>query len=326
MLSVLLLFFSAMVNGSDTAHGQINDLTALSGKGDATSEIQAAIDNGLATGRDVIIPAGRYSINTDVGLKLHSGTHLKLDENTFLIASPSRRGMYSIISAVDINDASVSGGTIIGDRDSHIGNDGQWGMGISIRGSSNVSISDIKIKKCWGDGVYIGSSVQNGVKRPSVNITISSISSMYNRRQGLSVTGAKGVKIINSTFSYTGGHDPESGIDLEPNAGDIVDDVTIKDCVAKGNAGSGVIASRRSRGVTITGCIIEDNNRYGALLFGTAGASIDNNKIKGNKKYDIYADKYSSHVSLGKNTLTPPDESNKLLRKGGVMIDKSSVH
>ena len=53
----------------------------------------------------------------------------------------------------------LSGGRIIGDRDNHLGTTGEWGHGIMIRGSSRVTVRDIHISRCWGDGVSIGGAI-----------------------------------------------------------------------------------------------------------------------------------------------------------------------
>lgn len=298
----------------------VHDLASFAnGKKDATAAIQSVIDNSTPSGK-IEIPGGRYLINPNIGIFLHSGTQLILSKDTILLATPSSQRGYVILRAEGIKNASVTGGAIIGERDAHIGDEGQWGMGISILGSSNITISDIRISKCWGDGIYIGSKVKSGVRVQSENIVIKNIVSDSNRRQGLSVTGGKDIQIIDSTFSHTNGHSPQSGIDLEPNRGDVADNIVIKDSYARNNAGFGIVSSRRSSNVKIIDCVVSGNDKNGVVLFGASKVEIRGNHILNNGEYDIFVSKGTTEFTLSKNTLTNPSTLEKVLHKSRVFI------
>lgn len=288
-------------------------------KKDATAAIQALIDNSPTNG-EVKIPGGTYLINPDVGISLHSGTHLILSNNTTLLATTSSQRGYVILKAEGVRNASVTGGAIVGERNTHIGHEGQWGMGISILGSTDITISDIRISNCWGDGIYIGSAVRSGTRIQSENVIIKNVVSDSNRRQGLSVTGGKNIQIIGSTFSRTNGHSPQSGIDLEPNRGDVADNIVIKNSYATNNAGFGIVSSRRSSNVKIINCIVTGNNKNGVVLYGASKVEVKNNHIENNGGYDIFVSKGTTEFSLSQNTLTESSTLEKLLHKNRVYI------
>jgi hypothetical protein len=126
----------------------------------------------------------------------------------------------------------TGGGSIQGERDSHLGLDGEWGMGISIvNGCHDITIKDLSCSACWGDGLYIVDSN---------NVTLDNMVSTENRRQGLSVIGGQNLVVRNSTFSNTHGTLPESGLDLEPEQGYVISGVLISGCIFEGNAGAGL--------------------------------------------------------------------------------------
>ncbi len=111
-------------------------------------------------------------------------------------------------------------GAIIGDRNAHCGLDGEWGMGVNVSGGSNIKISDITIKDCWGDCIYIGGK--------ATNINIRNCILDGSRRQGISITSAGKVYVKDCVIKNIKGTRPEYAIDVEPNANSIVDYVLIK--------------------------------------------------------------------------------------------------
>jgi parallel beta-helix repeat protein len=150
----------------------------------------------------------------------------------------------------------------MGDRTTHTGTSGEWGMGIYIgANSSNVTVQNVTINNCWGDGIYVYTTVS-----PS-NIAINNILSDNNRRQGLSIINVDGITVTNSTFSNTQGTGPECGIDLEPNAGQHINAANINHNTLTGNHGCGLQMGGGTT-TTITNVIADSNsiasNGYGA--------------------------------------------------------------
>ena len=95
----------------------------------------------------------------------------------------------------------------------------EWGYGIINAGSSGL-IENMDISYMTGDGIYSGSVKAKGsVYHSSVEISGCRVS--YCRRNGITLTSSKGVKILNTSVHHIGsygglsGTNPQSGIDLE---------------------------------------------------------------------------------------------------------------
>lgn len=178
----------------------------------------------------VVIEPGKYIVAANKGsescLFVNSNTNLLL--NGTLILKPNKLKNYDILH-IEGDNITISGkGSIIGDKHSHLGNDGEWGMGIRIHQSNNVSISGLTIKDCWGDCIYIGGD--------SRNIIIKKCFLSNGRRQGISITKADSVFVRNTNIQEVGGTDPEYAIDIEPNKGDsvglvVLEKLRISNCI-----------------------------------------------------------------------------------------------
>ena len=176
-----------------------------------TAAIQAAVDMVAGTGGTVWVPVGTYMIDAQTCVNLGSRTTFHMDNAAVLKAIPNDVGLYALIKIASKTDVNVVGGTIQGERHEHLAEDGEWGMGIWIAGSSNVYIDGVTARACWGDGFY-----QAGYGGRSYNVNIYSVIADDNRRQGLSVENVDGMAIRDSIFKNTFGTWPMCGIDLEP--------------------------------------------------------------------------------------------------------------
>src|SRR5690606_8091018 len=108
-----------------------------------------------------------------------------------------------------------------GDRDTHLGHSGEWGHGIALDGAERVTVRDIRVTRCWGDGVRIGPARAGEPERwlPCRDVALAGVVCDGNRRQGLSITAARNVRVVDCEFSNTRGTAPQCGIDIEPNKG-----------------------------------------------------------------------------------------------------------
>ncbi|MBD5525751.1 MAG: hypothetical protein HDR04_15300 [Lachnospiraceae bacterium] len=185
----------------------------------------------------VYIPDGTYHINTVKdgmgGIILTDNQNLIMSPNAKLVAIKNSSANYQVIWAFGRQNVTISGGQIIGDRDTHSGG-GEWGQGIKISGCTNVYISDVEVSKCWGDGIYIG--FYDGPNKSSNGVIIENCNLHHNRRNNLSITDASNVTVRNSQFNYANGTDPQYGIDIEPNNGRTCSNVTISGCTFQKNA------------------------------------------------------------------------------------------
>lgn len=152
---------------------------------------------------------------------------------------------YRIIHSLNSNNIRITGGELIGDVETHITTDGEFGYGISLVSCSNVTITNTIIRKCWGDGIFIARDNWDSPTdvRPCKNILIENVLCDSNRRQGLSVTAVNGLTILNSQFNNTGTIKytaPGYGIDIEPNnQWESCTNISIKDCQFNNNIDAG---------------------------------------------------------------------------------------
>ena len=230
---------------------------------DDTAAIQSAFDS-LPNGGTIEIPDGTYLVyaSGEVGaLRPYSHQHVKLSTHAIVQAAPTDAIAYEVLQISYVDDVSVTGGTFIGDRASHLGTTGEWGHGVTVRSSTNVTLEGITSREFWGDGFYIGRHYMD--PPGSEHVTVRHVIADHNRRQGLSITDASDVLVENSTFEHQVGTAPQSGIDLEPS-----------------------LPERTCTNITLRGNTVENNRSYGILLVGTSGPTYGNtvteNRVTGN--------------------------------------------
>jgi polygalacturonase len=222
-------------------------------KGDGKTDDTAAIQSALDQHDQVFIPDGTYLVNVDTTLLPKSNQTIVLSDNAILKAIPTSNPNYAVFNLEGINNSKISGGQIVGERDEHSGTSGEWGMGINIvKGSRQISISNIKLRDFWGDGVYLGGF-------PAVSdITVDKVICDNNRRLGLAVTNASHVTISNCVMKNSIGTPPAGGIDLEPNKNGIAEDILISNTECSGNYGSGIDVLGTAESISIKGIEIKD--------------------------------------------------------------------
>lgn len=264
------------------------------GQGDDTAAIQAALD----TGQNVWIPDGTYPINAQSGLNPRDNQKIYLLPDAFLKVISSGDESYQVFRLQDKEGIVIEGGAILGDRHTHVGSGGEWGMGISISGCRDIIIRGVTIKDCWGDGIYINSSDTNPY---SQNIQIINCICEGNRRQGLSVVACRGALIMGCVFCNTGGTDPQCGLDLEANKGHVVRDVLVTRCTAYGNSGSGfqVSGGLGDSGAneynSITECTAYENGLSGIRVLEVSNLLLQGNTLKANAENGIHLSSGSSY-------------------------------
>lgn len=178
------------------------------------------VDNVITIPEDTYVVA--TSSNGTTILQVPSNTEVII--NGTIIMEPNALASYNIVGLYGKNITLHGNGEIIGDKHTHIGKTGEWGMGVMIAGCTNVDVYDITIKDCWGDCIYIGEN--------STYVRINNCTLDHGRRQGISITSAGDVLIRNCTISNVGGTSPEYAIDIEPNKNDTVESVIIQNVKA----------------------------------------------------------------------------------------------
>jgi parallel beta-helix repeat protein len=260
------------------------------GTTDDTAAIQAAVAQIAGTGGTVLVPAGIFLIDALKGVQLKSKMTLRLAAGATLRAAPNDQTNYEVVAIRSATDVNVVGGTIEGERGAHTGTTGEWGHGINVDASQRVVLDHVTIKECWGDGIYVGGAA-------TADVTVCGVVSDHNRRQGMSATSIDGLVVRDSSFQNTAGTEPEAGLDIEPNLGETVTNVSITRCTFRNNAGGGLqigpaIADMATTFVTKT--VVEDNvftangvgalspPSYGIQLSACTGNTLRNNRVTGN--------------------------------------------
>lgn len=216
---------------------------------DDTEAINKAIEQAAAVegGANVYLSAGTYVIDGVRGIQMRSNTGLMMDKDTVLQVKANSEDSYFVIHIENVDNVTVSGGKIEGEKNIHTGSSGEWGHGIGIIDGRNVKIQDMAIMSNWGDGIYLGTGVLDDELYGCDKISITGCSIMNNRRSNISIVDADNVTIANCYIANAQGTAPQCGINIEPNrnsAGIITEDCICKniyvnnttiDTVTKGN-------------------------------------------------------------------------------------------
>lgn len=285
---------------------------------DATNDtiaIQSAIDQVAVTGGTVYVPDGTYLIDTVKRIMMKSNVTLKMSSGTVLKAIANNRQVYDVIRVENASNVNIIGGTVQGDRYSHTGTTGEWGHGIEVWGAKNVVIEGVTTKEAWGDGVYISAG--------AANVTLCSVISDNNRRQGLTITDVNGALVKDSVFKNTNGTIPYAGIDIEPNENESVKNVKIINNQMTNNKGPGIqfgfssataVSTSSITNVTVDGNMIANNGVAGssyyasglvvARLARSSGVVISNNTVKNSAHDGIILVDGTKNVRVTGNTIT----------------------
>lgn len=273
-----------------------------------TDAIQAAIDEVAGTGGTVLVPDGTYLIQLDrkpyagkFGLEVKASMTFRMSPAAILKAIPLNNGSYGMIKVFDSSNVNIVGGTLVGDRDSFPSRGGEWGMGISIEGSSAVVIDGVVAKDFWGDGFYVAGGDPALGPLQARDITLCRVVSDHNRRQGISIIHASNVTIRDSSFRNTVGTLPESGIDIEPEPGNLVDHVTIEGSQFLDNAGDGVqcgapfadMPQGAVLDVTVRRNVMRGNGRMGARLSNFRRCTLSSNLVEDSGQDGLLMDQVS---------------------------------
>lgn len=127
---------------------------------------------------------------------------------------PTDEGTYGVITIHNQKNVTVINPCIIGDRDIHLGTDGESGHGLRIGGCENIFIHNANISNCWGDGVYIG--LVGDTLNDNINL-LGEIKIKNCRRQGVSVIYCTNSFIDTIIAEDINGTEPMCALDIEPN-------------------------------------------------------------------------------------------------------------
>lgn len=228
----------------------------------------------------ILIGEGRYTVEAkheeDACLTVCSNTEIVLNGKIEL--KPNDFSMNDVFRLEGENIVLRGKGQILGDKFTHTGTEGEWGMGIRISNGKHVRVSGLTIKNCWGDCIYINNH--------SKDVVIDGCCLDNGRRQGISVVCADSVTIRKCKITNVGGTNPQYGIDIEPNSKDYVDHVKIENVAIENCIGGITTLGRKSKrkhlqigSVLITGCDIASIKRIPLRLRTTKKVMVRNCRI-----------------------------------------------
>lgn len=277
---------------------------------DDTQAIQRAVDLVAGTGGTVSVPKGTYLVNALVSVRLRSDMTLALAPGAVLKAIPNSSAHSAILLVAKAERVTITGGTLLGERAGHTGQGGEWGHGLSLAQARQVVVAGVTARECWGDGFYVSSSHE---------VTFCGVVADHNRRQGMSITSGKGIVVRDSTFRNTAGTLPEDGLDIEPNAGDTVDNVLITGCTFVDNAGYGLeigVPQSHTGRAWISHVVVDGNTstgngvhtlspspRAGIEVSNCPGVQITNNRV-GKNGLGLLLRNGADHCTVTGNSIT----------------------
>ena len=167
--------------------------------------------------RTVYVPAGSYTIDPEVGIKLRNNVNLIMDPAAILNIIPTSKDDYTVMDLVGVNNVAVFGGQIKGERAKHTKTNEEVAVNVEIKNSKNITLSYMNIASSWGDGIYLGASNYN-TGYGCDSIVIKGCTVTNSRRSNISVVdGVRNLTIDGCTISNAKGRAPQCGINVEPN-------------------------------------------------------------------------------------------------------------
>ncbi|MBQ9990940.1 MAG: Ig-like domain-containing protein [Lachnospiraceae bacterium] len=222
-----------------------------------TAAFNQAISQLTDSCNTLYVPAGTYNIDALTRINLRSNMNLIMEEGAVLKAIGNSSSGYHIITGNNVRNVNISGGAIVGERSSHSGSTGEWGMGISLYDSRYINITGVEISDCWGDGIYLGSYNEADTNAGCRQINIRDCELFNNRRNNLSIVSADHVIVNNCSFRDANGTNPQYGIDIETNhSANPCEHILIANSIFSGNAMGSMGIITAANDVTISGCTL----------------------------------------------------------------------
>lgn len=190
-----------------------------------TDGINKAIEQAKAAGYTYVkLKAGSYLIRCSGatgyadwdGLFMPNNITLELTD-VKLYAEPNQASTYKIFRIDQVENVTLLGGHLIGDRGGAVSHGS--GCGVEINCSRNITIDGMKIENIQGVAVWIGYGfIAPNERRLNKNIKILNCELSDCSMLGVGIIHASGVEIAHSKIYNISGMEPECGIDIEPEA------------------------------------------------------------------------------------------------------------
>ncbi|WP_298540314.1 hypothetical protein [uncultured Aquimarina sp.] len=199
-----------------------------------TDELDAFFKVGLGHG-------GQQGLSEN-GIHIPSNFRLEMSENTYLRVQPTHFPWYVLLSTYKVENVTITGGTLIGDRYEHDYSDfidgdnisrktHEWPALIVTAGSSNIVFENINIEHSTGDGFIVGSAGfrTNPGAVWNEGIVLRNCTLDGNRRNNISITDGENITVVDNLIINAGdgptnpngvfnsaGVNPRYGLDVEP--------------------------------------------------------------------------------------------------------------
>jgi polygalacturonase len=211
---------STQAAASTATSGTVVDASSFGVKADGVTNdrvaLQKAIDGSVGK---ILLISGKVRIDS-AGVDLRTNSHIRFATGASIKLLAHSTPSYQIMRMWDVNNVQIENAYLDGSKELNSAtndpNEGGQGMGLSIAGATNVTITSPTTINCWGDGVYIGNSYRTRTT-PSNGVTITKHVSDGNRRQGATITSGSNITFDTPTWSNTKGTMPSAGLDIEPN-------------------------------------------------------------------------------------------------------------
>ena len=205
-----------------------------------------------------VLNSGNILVDEDIDIT--SNSIIEFCEGCKLTRKTTDDNMYFMLNLVKVHDVVIKNASLVGDRDTHTGASGEWGYGIHIASSQNITVRNANIEKTWGDGIYIGYSYSASDQTTTKNILIDSCNILNCSRNGIAVCGGEDIVVRDCYIYGTNRIAPKSGIDIEPEGTEglnsYLKNVTIENNTTEANGECGMcinIAEGAGTNVVIDG-------------------------------------------------------------------------
>lgn len=191
------------------------DFSISAGYGiDARASLQSAINQAASAGKGLILTRNYgCSLNPsqDGVLNIPSNSSIFFAPGSSIRLLPHNAQIYHILMLDGVDNVTIEGAVLDGAKEENGATTGEYGMGISLYDSSNVTIRRTRVYNTWGDGYYVGGD------NWSSNVIMHEVEAYGVRRNGLSVITCSGMELYAPVFGDITATNPKCGIDFEPN-------------------------------------------------------------------------------------------------------------
>lgn len=268
---------------------------------DDTLAIQAAINicESVVFAPKTYLVSNQHNVSYKdfYALTLYKGKHYLYGNNATIKLADNELQYYAVLRVTSTESTIIDNFTIIGDKDNHI-NPTEFGFGILVEyGNNFVNIRNCDISKMTGDAIIVDK--YSSTKDDSKTIVIEKCTLHHCRRQGISLINGTDVFIKDCILSNIEGTDPNSGIDIEPVAENLLH-TTISGCHFI-DCKRGLIISLSSLTgevdtINVYNC---DFKNCGIILSGADGVSININAVTTTgKAVSIIGNPSKGHINI----------------------------